>query len=278
MNLCDSPLAPWKAHLSLGFAQVSGRTSMISREHYGPLVVQRPLYPEGPEVCQVLIIHPPGGIAGGDELQISCQLDNRSVVQMTTPGATKWYESFGREASQSVKLAVSDRSVCEWIPQENIVFDKAALSTAVEVHVDKNAIFFGWEFTALGRHRTLYPYEHGDLKQSVKLFYDGDLVFRERAHVNPNHLVDGSPILNGQVSYGSMYLVGVPRNEKLLDQARLVSDASAHCGVTWMDSVFVARWVGNNVEDGRRVFEKLWCLLRPYYFGKEPVPPRIWST
>ena len=57
----------WKAKLELGFKGREDKTYVSHRKHLGPLVIQKPFYPEG-EVCHVYLIHPPGGIVGGDEL------------------------------------------------------------------------------------------------------------------------------------------------------------------------------------------------------------------
>ena len=54
----------WLARLDLEYAVAHARTGLTRRSHSGPLVVQKPLYPEGPEVCHTLILHPPGGIVG----------------------------------------------------------------------------------------------------------------------------------------------------------------------------------------------------------------------
>ena len=124
MRLFDSPSYSWLGELDLGFDLRDDKTVMSRNRHEGPLVVQKALYPEGPQICQVLIIHPPGGIAGGDELRINCDVEKGACVQLINPGATKWYESFERPSKQLISLNLKADSICEWLPQENIIFNK----------------------------------------------------------------------------------------------------------------------------------------------------------
>src|SRR5450432_4225354 len=106
----------WRATLDLRYERVEGRSVLVERSHSGPLRVQKTLYPEGDAVCQNIVVHPPGGIVGGDALAISASAGTGSHVQLTTPGAAKWYGSAGAAARQRVVLRVAGRAAIEWLP------------------------------------------------------------------------------------------------------------------------------------------------------------------
>ena len=132
MLLAEPMVSSWKARLALGFSLWRiGRPYCAGRSHDGPLVVQKPLYPEGPRVCHAIVVHPPGGIAGGDELTLGREGQDGASALLTTPGATKWYRSAGAWAKQSLAFGV--RGLLEWLPQETIVFDGALAQASCEV-------------------------------------------------------------------------------------------------------------------------------------------------
>src|SRR5688572_8591251 len=85
----------WNASLALGFARRGGRSILASRRHDGPLVVQKALHPEGDAVCHAIVVHPPAGIAGGDDLRLSVDVGEGANALLTTPGAGKWYRTSG---------------------------------------------------------------------------------------------------------------------------------------------------------------------------------------
>ena len=117
--------AAWQARLALEYTRQGGRTALSGREHSGPLLVQKALYPEGDAVCHSIIVHPPGGIAGGDALKLEVRLREDTAALLTTPGAGKWYRSMGPKASLAQRFDVGRGAVLEWLPQPAIVFDAA---------------------------------------------------------------------------------------------------------------------------------------------------------
>src|SRR6476620_11342443 len=121
-----SERAGWEAALDLEFAARGARTILARRASIGPLVVQRPFYPEG-DVAHVYLVHPPGGVVGGDQLRLNVLAREGAHALITTPAATKFYRSDGRVAHQRQEI-VADAASIEWLPQETIVFPDARAS------------------------------------------------------------------------------------------------------------------------------------------------------
>src|SRR5262245_14402851 len=123
MNALIEASAGWLASLDLEFARSGSRTVLARRSHVGPLIVQRPFYPEG-DVCHVYLVHPPGGVVGGDTLELRARVHDGAHALITTPAATKFYRSEGRMARQVQDIAL-DAAIFEWLPQETILFADA---------------------------------------------------------------------------------------------------------------------------------------------------------
>lgn len=78
--------------------------------------MQRPFYPEGESVCHIAILHPPGGVVGGDQLRIEVALATAANALITTPAAGKFYRSAGPIADQVQALRVAPGATLEWLP------------------------------------------------------------------------------------------------------------------------------------------------------------------
>src|SRR5688500_3561298 len=141
----------WRATLALDFERRGERTVLAGKRHEGPLVVQKALHPEGPGVCHAIVVHPPAGIAGGDDLTLDVTVGRGAHAVLTTPGAAKWYRTSGAVARQATRIGAQAGARVEWMPQENIVFDGARSRITWEARLDAGAALIAWDIFCLGR-------------------------------------------------------------------------------------------------------------------------------
>jgi len=271
-------LRTWRAELELGFERRGERTVLATRRQDGPLAVQKALYPEGDGVCHAIVLHPPGGIAGGDELEIAVRAADHAHALLTTPGAAKWYRTAGPWASQSVTIEAGDGACVEWLPQETIVFDGALAGMRTEVRLAGRARYIGWEILCLGRSGSGERFARGTCRPETRLLRDGRLLRFERGTIEGGGLLLESPAgLAGQAVCATM-LAAAPDLERLLPGCREARPENGEGAVTLLPGVLVARYLGASSEAAKRYFTQLWRLLRPAVAGIEAREPRIWST
>jgi urease accessory protein len=269
----------WPAWLDLVFRRLCGRTVPVRRESRGPLRIQRPFYPEG-EVCHLYLLHPPGGIVGGDRLTITARVEAEARALLTTPAAGKFYRSGGRLAAQHQHLHVADGGALEWLPQETIVFDGADARSVTRVELEEGARFIGWEMLCLGRPAAGERYDGGVFDQAVQVFRAGRPLLLER-----NLYEGGGEILRAPWGLDdhplTASLICTPCDTSDLAAARAAMMPAAgdeRIAVTLVDGLLVARFIGRRMERARDHFIRLWETLRPRCLGIDACQPRIWNT
>lgn len=284
MNSLSAPISQhWHADLRLAFALDGERTVLRENRHRGPLRVQKALYPEGDGVCQVIVLHPPSGIAGGDHLHVRLAVDRQAHAQITTPGAGKWYRSAGEDASQCLELSVDDGALLEWLPQESIVFDGARARMETRVSLTGSARFLGWDILCLGRTAAGERFTHGRFDVLYRVDRDAQPVWLERGGFDGGDDMLHSPAAWAGATVCGSLLLAVPglsrQSAEVLAQCRAVvpSDQAMHA-LTMLPDLLIARYLGDNSEAARGWFAALWQILRPLCCGRPALAPRIWNT
>ena len=280
LQLLHKTRAAWKAELSLVFRRAGERSIVAERHHEGPLVVQKPLYPEGPGVCHSILVHAPGGIAGGDALRVNLSLERGARALITTPSATKWYKADGRVARQEGHFRVAAGAVLEWLPQEAIVFDEADAVIEACVMLDDGAVFAGWEITCLGRRAAGEVFAHGSLSQVLQISRGGRLIWNDRIVLAGSDRLLTSPAgLGGHHVAGSMAVAGLGAfPSELLETCRSQVPAEGQGGVTALPEIVSARYLGGSAEHAKNYFESIRRVLRPWYAALQANRPRIWDS
>lgn len=266
----------WHAELELGYARFGDCTRPVTRRHLGPLRVQKHLYAEGPQVCQHIIVHPPGGIAGGDRLAISARVEADAWAQLTSPGAAKWYRATG-PAYQTLDLKVAAGATLEWLPQETIVFSAAQAELRTTIDLEGDARLFYWDMVALGRPASGERFDRGHFQSQLDIRRDGQLLWHERQRIQGGDGLLDSPIgLDGQPVFATLLVSGEIDSE-LLERCRSVP-TRVRGDLTQLPGLLVARCLAGEALHARAWLIELWRLLRPALLGREAVPPRIWNT
>ena len=270
----------WQADLRLIFAHRGTKTVLAQRSQRGPLAVQRPFYPED-AVCHAYVLHPPGGVVGGDELHLRFSVEANAHALLTTPGATKFYRSAGMQAAQHQHFHITDGCL-EWLPQENILFPSANALLTTEVHLSGNAQYIGWEVHCLGRPVIGETFATGKAIFKTALYRDHKPLLLDRLVINGErdlHLAAG---LRSQPVVATF--IATNADNALLENVRPLCEnvcenlATGMAGVTLLNGVLVLRYLGNSTEQAHRLLRSAWQTLRPQVTGKPAITPRIWNT
>lgn len=268
----------WHAELHLRFTAHGKRTILASRSHVGPLVVQRPFYPEG-DACHVYLLHPPGGIVGGDSLFCRIEVEPGAHAVVTTPAATKFYRSAGRVARQSQEIVLTG-ATCEWLPQETIYFANARARVRTRVQLDANAAFIGWDIGCFGRPASGEVFGQGEVFQAFELWQGDTPLFVDRLRVEGQEpMMQARWGLGGYVVLGTLLAFRADADDLAAVRSALEhAEGADRVSTTLVDGVLAARCFGRQGEHVRQTLTLVWSVLRPRLLGRPAVRPRIWAT
>lgn len=274
---------PWHAHLQLDYRREGART-VVRHAHNGPLRILKSLYPEGDAICHNVLVHPPGGLVGGDTLDITVHARQNSHALITTPGASRFYRSDGLPALQQTHLRVEDGARLEWLPLEAICYSACLAENRLTMALAPGAELMGWDVTALGLPLANLPFTAGHFRQHIEV----PGVWLERGNIDASdaRLMDSPAGLAGQRCMASFFFVsGIPlaraRRDLALDSARAAIAQHALAATAGATSphpqVLVVRMLAPIVEPAMALLRDLRNTWRQELWGQSASSPRIWA-
>jgi urease accessory protein len=276
----------WKASLDLGFSRKGARSVLSAQSHTGPLLVQRALYPEGPEVCHIAVLHPPSGIAGGDEIDINIHVAQDAHATLTTPGATRWYKANGRQARQTIRLTVEPQARLDWLPMENIFYEQTDATNQIEINLQPGARAIGWEISQLGSILKDGHWGSGQVRSSASLRIADRLLWVEQGSIAATDPLRTSLAgLAGLPIHATLWCFGPTLAAASVESlsARMPWREDLRAGTTvisynTVQSLHLIRCTGLHAEDVRNLLVDAWMILRRDVLGVGGTPLRLWST
>lgn len=276
----------WYALLELGFVFDQNRTILKHRKHFGPVRVQKMLWPEKTGVCHAIIVHPPAGIAGGDHLSFNLMVATQSHALVTTPGAGKWYKTNGKKAFQHINIQVESEAIFEWLPQETMLFDGANANSETCIQLAQSASLIAWDMLVLGRQARHEKFSHGYYKNQFKLLRNNQLLVADTLFFQGGDRFLSSCLgMNHHVVLGNFWAVPpeklrehVVLDEHIMLLRELIVRTGISVTLSRLDDVICARYLGDDVRECHDAFAALRARLRKYWFDLEEEFPRIWRT
>lgn len=275
---------PWHAHLALDY-QRQGERTVLRHSHDGPLRVFKSLYPEGDAVCHNVVVHPPGGLVGGDVLDIEARVARGAHALLSTPGATRFYASDDASASQRVRLRLEACARLEWLPLESIAYPGCRAENRWTATLGEDAELFAWDVAALGLPGAQQPFDDGEFLQRLEI--SGLWLEQARIAASDRRLLESPLGLGGRRCLGTLVFAGGSafpreRREALLDAARQALAAApgeVTAGATCPnDRLLAVRAVAPVVEPLMALLQAVWSALRPVAWGLPGEAPRIWRV
>ena len=274
----------WQASLNVDYSLQSGRT--VARYlHNGPLRILQSLYPEGDAVCHNVLVHPPGGLVGGDTLDITLSAATGTHALVTTPGATRFYKSLGDTALQHTRIRLESGARLEWLPLEAICYTGCVAENRLQLDLAAGAELMAWDVTALGLPTAGQPFERGSFCQHIEM--PGIWLERGRIDAADKRLLDSPLGLAGNRCLASIFFctgstLHRDRRQLALDCARqVIEQHSLHntAGATSPnDHVVVVRVLSPLVEQAMNLLRQVWAAWRQELWQVTPQMPRIWAT
>jgi urease accessory protein len=273
----------WHARLALDYRLEAGRC--VARfQHDGPLRILQPLYPEGDAVCHNVLVHPPGGLVGGDTLEIAIRAASGSHGLVTTPGATRFYRSQGEPAVQRTRITLDEGARLEWLPLEAICHSGCRAENHLALALAPSAELIGWDVTALGLPESGLPFAQGSMLQHLEL--RGAWLERGRIDAVDTRLMDGPLGLAGQRCVATLFLaagsdLSRARREQALELAReaiIGHPLSAMAGATApAPRVVAVRVLAPLVEPALGLLKSIRDAWRPALWQLPATQPRTWA-
>ncbi len=261
-----------RGQAQLGLRAGPGGARIAHLFHAAPLRLLFPDVDEGDPTlgafCNVA-----GGLAGGDALDLSLRLAQGARFTATTPAAEKVYRSLGEATEIAAAVSLGSGAVCEWLPQETILFDGARLSRRLEIDLPPDARLLAAEMLVLGRGARGERFAQGALHDRWRVRRAGRLAWADALRIEAPAAARGRFLLDGAGALATL-LLATPDAAAHLPRARGLAAGGA---TLVAPGLLLLRWAGEAGAVRGGVAAAV-AALRAEALGHPPRLPRLWRT
>jgi urease accessory protein len=221
----------------------------------------------------VVMLNTGGGVAAGDRLDLGFDVAPGACLTVAAQAAERFYRARDSDDASFVRtrLSVGAGGALEWLPQETILFDRAALDRRLEVDMAGDARFLGVETLVFGRAAMGEAVRFGRLRDLIRIRRDGTLLLHDAIRLDGDIQATMANAAIGAAAHVVSTLVYVaPDAAAALESVRFALD-QAEAGASAWNGMLVVRMLGNDSLSVRRTVTTVLAVLRE----SRPVP-RVW--
>jgi len=268
--------------------RTSGRLE-VAFHRRGPTTAVARLYQEGaakarlprePErgLIDVTLINLGGGLTGGDRLHQRLVWERASAAGATTQAAEKIYRARDGRAEVRTELVLGAGAWAEWLPQETILFDGAALDRSLLIDAAADARLLAVEPVVFGRLAMGERVQTSHVHDRIEVRVEGVLAWLDVNRLVPpvEAKLDRPALGGGARAIATVVYVGPDAGDRLDALRAIVAAAPVPAGVTRLDHVLVVRLHAASPLALRRALLALLPAARAALGGLPPRLPRLW--
>lgn len=265
-----------RGRAEIGFKAVDGETRLDRLFQEGQAKIRLPKS-HGGEPSTAVLINTAGGLAGGDRLTYGARFGAGSRAVVTSQAAERVYRSSmtdgGLSGEIATRIEVEAGASAEWLPQETILFQGAALSRTLDIDMAPDASLLALEIVVFGRTAMGEEITSCRLADRWRLRRGGRLVFADmfRLDGDAQTILAGAATGAGARAFATL-VWAAPGVEARIDHVRAgLEGVSGEAGASAFDGLVMVRLANGSAQALRADVVRLSMHIR------EAEMPRVWS-
>lgn len=262
----------------VGFARCGAVTRLSHLYQRAPCRVLTPSAEAG-DPPQAVLLTTSGGLADGDRIALELAVGQGASATITTQAAEKVYGARDRApAHLRARIEVAADAWLEWLPQETILFDGARFDRRTVAEVAPGGRLLACEMVAFGRAASGESFTKGFVHDGWEMRRVGKLIWRDALRLDTRIAETlASPAgFGGANAMASAFYVADDAASHLEAARALVAREGTRAGVTLVNGVLLARWLGG-ATDVRAALTGYLANIRATVAGLPARLPRVWQ-
>lgn len=255
--------APPRSHGRAEIARDGGRLTRLYQGGCARLLMPRGGAPEA------VFVNTAGGLTGGDRIALSARLGEGEALTLTTQAAERIYRAAGDRAEVRNELTLGQGARLDWLPQETILFEGAALVRRLDARLAPGARLLAVESLVFGRAAHGETIRRLHLRDHWRIWRGDRLIHAESLRLDG---MPGGPATLRGVRATATLVLAAPDAEHGRDAARAVlAGCGIPAGISALPGLLVGRMAAAS---GAALRAALIPLIRHLRGGE---PPRVWQ-